>query len=547
MLFGKLFKLVSAAESAVSENPGSVQTAKMIIRLIVDVGEHGFELRKSIHAVNTEVDKLRGEIAAGEKQSETCRSGSGSFGNTTRAERAKAHETYREPISRINSDQIGKLSALMRQSEKLQEMQTLFRQLADSLQKIRSEFITAWNKRHLDKPKTPLIYSAESAYHADLVSMLLSSQPCREWGNRLADKHHFDYIHGHVLRRITTPGFRLPREPREKTRSLRGSAENRRVSDKRGQECWNCLARTGSDYVPKTTLKERLRVSQTRSNSRLYGFWRRITETRGEFPVYLAERNVEGILNALRYCRQHGIELETVPTLKRLRNVTFASGEPGFREYVLTRPETIAANLSLEWNTSENESAQAWHNVRFTILRVFVAPESGNPCWEYGFGKNPNLPEEWQRILARVQPVHVSESGVRERESEESLRIIVRELRDRLRLAINPPYAAGRVFSNGPGSGFGSSGNLQAMRRTIAAYVRKIRRIPVLSLQDSLNTGNCLPGTSQFCRDLQIETESISGAALARKWKLAKYPLNSLFLRVVDSVLAKSAESVVSE
>lgn len=544
MLFKKMFDLVSAAESAVSENPGSVQTAKILIRLIVDVGKHGSELRKSIYAVNAEVDKLREEIAAEEKQSEYCRSGSGSFRNTTRAERAKSHESYREPISRINSDQIRKLSELMRQSEELQELQTLFKQIADSLQKIRSEFIAAWNKRHLDRPKTPLIHSAESAYHADLVSMLISSIPCREWQNRLADKHHFDGIHGHVLLRITTTGFRLPREPREKTRSLRGSAENRRISDKRGQECWNHLSRNGSDYVPRTTLKDRLRESQTRSNSRLYGFWRRITETRGEFPVYCAARNVECILNALRYCKEHGIDLERVPAFKRLRNLAFASGEPGFREYVLTRPEIIAANLSLEWNASENESVLAWHNVRFSLVRVFVAPESGNPCWEYGFGKNPDLPDEWQRILARVQPVHVSESGVREREPDESLRIIVRELRDRLRLAINPPYAAGRVFSNGPGSGSGSPQNLQAMRRTIAAYVQKIRRIPVLTLQDSLNTGNCLPGTSQFCRDLQIETESISGAELARKWKLAKYPMNSLFLRVVDSVMAKSAESV---
>lgn len=546
MLFNELFKLVSAAESAVSENPGSLQTAKVLVRLIVDVGKHGFELRKSIHAVNIEVDKLREEIAAGEKQSEHCRSGSGSFRNTTRAERAKAHESYREPISRINYDQLRKLSELMRQSEELQELQTLFRQIVSALGTVRESFIAAWNKRDSTKRKTPLIHSAESAYHADLVSMLLSSQPCREWQNRLSTRHHFDGIHGHVLFRILYSGFRLPREPREKTRSLKGSVENRRISDKRGQECWNHLSRNGSDYVPKTTLKDRLRESQTRSNSRLYGFWRRITETRGEFPVYCAARNVEGILNALRYCKNHGIELETVPTLKRLRNVTFASGEPGFREYVLTRPETIAANLSLEWNTSENESVLAWHNVRFSLVRVFVAPESGNPCWEYGFGRNPDLPEEWQRILARVQPVHVSESGVREREPDESLRIIVRELRDRLRLAINPPYAAGRVFSNGPGSGFGSPQNLQAMRRTIAAYVRKIRRIPVLTLQDSYNTGNCAPGTSQFCRDLRIETESISGAELARKWKLARYPLNSLFLRVVDSV-AKSAESVVSE
>lgn len=542
--FRKLSSLVSAAEFAVKLNPGSVQTAKILIRLIVDVGKHGSELRKAIHIVNGEVERIRGQIAGGKKQSEHCESGSGSFRNTTRAERAKDKESFREPLAAINPDQLRKLSELMRQSAELKELQTIFRQLADSLPKVRGDFIAAWSKRDKTKRKTPLIHSAESAYHADLVSMIISSQPCREWGSKLADKHHFDGIHGHVLFRILHSGFRIPREPREKNRSIQGTTENCRISDKRGRECWGSTARNGSDYTPQTTLKERLRVSQTRYNSRLYGFWRKITESRGDFPVYLAERNVEGILNALRFCRQHGIELETVPALKRLRNSAFASAEPGFREYVLTRPETVESNLSLEWNTNENENVLAWHNVRFTLLRVFVATESGNPCWEYGFARNPDLPQEWQRILARVQPVHVSESGVREREPEESLRIIVRELRDRLRLAINPPYAAGRVFSNGQGSG--SSANLQSMRRTIAAYVRKIRRIPVLSLQDSYNTGNCVPGTSQFCRDLHIETDSISGSDLARKWKLAKYPLNSLFLRVVDSV-TKAAESVVAQ
>lgn len=539
LCFRKLLSLVSAAEFAVKNSPGSVQTAKILIRLIVDVGKRGSELRTAIHSVNAEVDKIRGEIASGEKQSDGCRSSSGSFGNRTRSERAKDKESFREPIATINSDQLRKLAELMKRSEELRELRTMFKQFADSLQDVRLNFIAAWGKRNLNKRGAPLILTAESAYHADLVSMILSSQPCREWNGTLADKHHFDNVHGHVLHRILSPGFRIPREPREPNRSLRGSTENRRISDKRGRECWGSTARNGSDYVPKTTVLERLRVSQTRSNSRLYGFWRKITETRGEFPVYCAERNVECILNALRFCRENGVELESLPRLKRLRNSVFASGEPGFREYVLTRPEVVAAGLDLEWNTSENQNVLAWHNVRFSLVRVFAAPESGKPCWEYGFAKNPDLPEDFQRILARVQPVHVSESGLRERDPAESMRIILRELKERLRLAINPPYAAGRVFVNS-----NSPENLSAMRKTIASYIHKIRRIPVLSLQDSYNSGNCVPGTSQFCRDLRIQTDSISGRDLARKWKLAKYPLNSLFLRVVDSVAAKMESGV---
>ena len=100
--FRKLLFLVSAAESAVKLNPGSVQTAKILIRLIVDVGKHGSELRKAIHGVNAEVEKIRGQIAGGAKQSEHCKSGSGSFRNTTRAERAKDKESFREPLAAIN-------------------------------------------------------------------------------------------------------------------------------------------------------------------------------------------------------------------------------------------------------------------------------------------------------------------------------------------------------------------------------------------------------------------------------------------------------------
>ncbi len=89
MLFNELFKLVSAAESAVSENPGSVQTAKVLIRLIVDVGKQGYAIRTAIHALNAEVDKVRSAIASGDKLSVRCGGGGGGFRHRERQERAK--------------------------------------------------------------------------------------------------------------------------------------------------------------------------------------------------------------------------------------------------------------------------------------------------------------------------------------------------------------------------------------------------------------------------------------------------------------------------
>jgi hypothetical protein len=245
------------------------------------------------------------------------------------------------------------------------------------------------------------------------------------------------------------------------------------------------------------------------------------------FPQYA---NVSCILNALRYCRESGIEPDSLPSLKRLRNSTFASSEPGFREYVLTRPEIVATNASLEWTTSENESVQAWHSVRYSIARVWVSPENGEPCWEYGFCRNPDLPEDMRNILRRVQPVHVLDNDVKFR--EESMRMILAELRNRLRLAINPPYRLHSAAGN-------SAEHKRELRRTVAAYCRKLLRIPVLTIQDSLATGNCAPGTAQFCRELGIESATISGREMVRAWRRGNYPLNSLFLRVVDSVAAK--------
>jgi hypothetical protein len=537
-MFSKLFALVSAAESAVSENPGSLQTAKVLIRLIVDVGKQGHELRTAIHALNAEVDRVRAAIAAGDKLSVRCGGGGGSFRRRERQERAKPKETYREPLATIQPEHLRILATLQKRSGELGEMQTLFRQIVDSLVTIRENWIGEIGKRHMDKPKTPFVHKAKSAYHADLISMILASRPDRQWGERLADKHHFDSLHGHVLHYIAQSEFRIPREPRNVRHSVRGTNENCRISETRGRDCWESRYLRPSPERIESDLRARLKTSQTRGNSRLYGFWQRMTEKSGDFRVFPQFANVTCILNALRYCKESGIEPDSLPSLKRLRNSTFASSEPGFREYVLTRPEIVESNVSLEWTTSENESVQAWHSVRYSIARVWVAPENGEPCWEYGFCRNPDLPEDMRNILRRVQPVHVSESGLQSR-GESAFPAILQELRNRLRLAINPPYRMNSATGNSPEY-------KRELRRTVAAYCRKLLRIPVLTIQDSLNTGNCAPGTAQFCRELGIAENTISGRDMVKAWRRGNYPLNSLFLRVVDSVVAKSESAVTA-
>lgn len=533
MSFVKLFQLVSAAESAVKSNPGSLQTAQILVRLIVDVGKRGAELRGTIHLSNGEVDSVRSAIASGGKLPERCESGGGSFRHRERQERAKPQETYREPLATIQPEHLRLLAILQKRSEELRELQTLFRQIVDSLDKVRSNWIRRISERHMNKRGTPFVHRAKSAYHADLISMILTSQPDKKWGSTLSDKHHFDGIHGHVLHYLLQTDFRIPREPRNSRHSLRGTNENCRISEKRGRECWGSRYLRVSPDRGELTLLTKLKTSQTRGNSRLYGLWERMTEKSGDFRVFPTFSNVSCILNALRYCKEHGIEPDSLPSLKRLRNSTFATSEPGFREYVLTRPEIVATNASLEWSTSENESVQAWNSVRYSIARVWVSPESGEPCWEYGFSRNPDLPEDMRNILRRVQPVHVSESGLQAR--GDGFSAILAELRNRLRLVINPPYR----------SPYNSAEHKRELRRTVATYCRKLLRIPELTIQDSLRTGNCAPGTAQFCRELGIETSTISGREMVKAWRRANYPLNSLFLRVVDSVVCKM-ESLVT-
>ena len=57
---------------------------------------------------------------------------------------------------------------------------------------------------------------------------------------------------------------------------------------------------------------------------------------------------------------------------------------------------------------------------------------------------------------------------------------------------------------------------------------------------DSKANGNCLPGTLSFGNDLGIELPSnwrsvvLDSRTILRKWKSAGYPLNNLFLPMID-------------
>jgi len=80
----------------------------------------------------------------------------------------------------------------------------------------------------------------------------------------------------------------------------------------------------------------------------------------------------------------------------------------------------------------------------------------------------------------------------------------------------------------------------QKRRKETAALALSLRRIETVSIADSLNTGNCLPGTREFCSRWGIFSETISGRELASRWRKANWEQNYMFIRVVKAVVEKA-------
>ena len=80
----------------------------------------------------------------------------------------------------------------------------------------------------------------------------------------------------------------------------------------------------------------------------------------------------------------------------------------------------------------------------------------------------------------------------------------------------------------------------QKQRAEKVSWLRRLRRLEEVSLEDSYSSGNCKIGTASFCSQLKISSESISGSGLAQAWKAAKYPWNRLFFKVIEAAEKKS-------
>ena len=89
----------------------------------------------------------------------------------------------------------------------------------------------------------------------------------------------------------------------------------------------------------------------------------------------------------------------------------------------------------------------------------------------------------------------------------------------------------------------GQATTLAGRRKEIAAYARKLVWLESISMLDSKNAGNCLPGTLQFCHTLGVDVPNnwadvrVDTRKLLRAWKQNTYGVNRLLLPAIDTAV----------
>lgn len=99
---------------------------------------------------------------------------------------------------------------------------------------------------------------------------------------------------------------------------------------------------------------------------------------------------------------------------------------------------------------------------------------------------------------------------------------------------------------------YSSAQTAKQKRKETAAYARKLVWLETISMLDSKNAGNCLPGTLQFCNDMNIPTPTawsnytVDARMLLRRWKQKGYETNRLFYSAIDKVVNRVKQQLLS-
>jgi hypothetical protein len=534
--YGRLSRMVKAAEHAVETNRTSPATADLVLRLVFAIGRESEKLRKAIadhnQQVTSQVASWQGNLAS----SAVC--GGGGWG--TRTERARDRTSQSEFMIRPDSGRLAKLDGCKTTAETLSERMRLFAALVERFHSLRNLSL-----------RLPDRFKPSDSYHADTLSMIIASIPGRTWRGRLSKFHHYDHVHGEVLHRINRGELSRRMicrcQKAAKRKGMDWYDRSRIVSNKRGEELFCSLSkppvieaspdlfrraimRVWCERLPQYgEVRERLEAIHTELFGPQSGTVRKPT---------LSLHNTRALLKAYRHLKFHGANQRV---LARVRDNVFCSGQSTVGQYVISRPEIVEQNVAISFRilqlTGQSEQFEQWRNIRCNLAAVRVIDhESGELSTEYQFCGFPELPNSMKACLERLTPLHVPTR------TDFNLPTIIQELNDRLWLIVNPPVPR-----------YGSRSGLTAEQRAeqqrlqrarVADYARRLIKIPVVSLEDSYNVGNCQPGTAAFCRELGITVETMSGRELFRAWKSKAYPLNSLFLRVIDKLSPVATESV---
>lgn len=217
------------------------------------------------------------------------------------------------------------------------------------------------------------------------------------------------------------------------------------------------------------------------------------------------------------------LPVDSLAALRRLCDVS-TLGKREVTQLVIGRAESAGLR---EFAVSEIQTLSL-PVVLVPVLSLYTGEQQTEVC----FGRTGD--NETDSLLSLCTTYHTADSveTVKENlsESESSLLgVMLRNLKQALsqreaRLAAERDRAAAE----------------QRKRKETAALARSLRNIETVSVVDSLNTGNCLAGTREFCARWGIVGETISGRELARKWRLSSWSDNYMFIRVVKAVVEKA-------
>ena len=237
--------------------------------------------------------------------------------------------------------------------------------------------------------------------------------------------------------------------------------------------------------------------------------------------VYSPPANIfREILQTFRYLRDNGITADNVASLRRLSEVS-----SGIRNavvgVVVGRPENIG-----ECFISHNGEQYELQLLRWKFFAL-----QGGEYWEYGVTRQSvqSLPTDFLRhVVSSVQTYHNDDSDA-------STGMLT--LADRIRRTVME--ASQREVHYLKNAAFAEQ-QKQELRCKQANILRKLRNVDSVSVQDSVKSGNCKPGTLGFMTRIGIgsDVEQIPGRKLATLWKKAGKPHEPLFFRMVDLLVA---------